>query len=100
MRSRDRLRARASFGSRDIGSRKVIAIDGCGDTGSGLRMKARTGRIHTTTTIAKAGCSTRDIGTARTTTTTTGKIMTVDEGAGTTMMIAGTSITIRRKNTR
>ena len=74
MKSRDRLRAWATFGSRDIGNPWVTVTGGCGDTGSVLHLKVPTGRIRITTTIAKGGCCTKDIGTARTTTTATGGI--------------------------
>jgi hypothetical protein len=43
-------------------------------------MKGHTGRIRTTTTIAKGGNGTKDIGTARTTTTAIGAIMIMDAG--------------------
>ena len=72
MRRLGRLLAPASFGSKDIGHRLATVTSGCGDIGSVLRLKGHTGRIRTTTTIAKAGNGTKDIGIARTTTTAIG----------------------------
>jgi hypothetical protein len=53
---------------------------GFGDTGSVPRMKGRTGRIRTTTIIAKAGNVTRGIGTTRTTTTVIGATIIMGGG--------------------
>jgi hypothetical protein len=55
-------------------------------------MQAGTGRIRITTIIAKAGSCTKGIGTAKTTTITTGRIAL---GATRTIRIAVASITIR-----
>ena len=95
MSSLDRLPARASFGSKAIGRRRVVAINGCGDTGSVLHSKGPIGAIRITTTIAKVSNSTKDIGTGRTTTTATGRIMIAGEGTE-IMMTESMSITIRR----
>ena len=75
MRSLDRLQAQPSFGSRAIGHRRVTITSGSGDIGSIPRLKGHAGRIRTTTTIAKAGSRTEDIGTTRTTTTAIGATM-------------------------
>ena len=75
MKSLDRLPAPASFGWKDIGRLLGATTDGSGDAGSVLRLKEPTGPIRITTTIAKAGNCTKDIGTARTTTATTGATM-------------------------
>ena len=91
MKSLGLLPARALFGSRDIGNPWVTVTDGYGDAGIVLHMLARIGRIRITTIIAKAGSCTKDIGTAKTTTTTTGRTIIASEGMG-TMMIMGMSI--------
>lgn len=75
MKSLGHLPAPASFGWKDIGRQPGAITGGSGDTGSVLRLKARTGPIRITTIIAKAGNCTKDIGTARTTTATTGETM-------------------------
>ena len=75
MRSPDRLPAQASLGLMAIGHRRVTITSGFGDIGSDPRLKVHTGRIRTTITIAKAGSGTKDIGTARTTTTAIGATM-------------------------
>ena len=63
----------------DIGNQLVTITGGSGDAGTALRMQGHTGVIRITTTIAKAGKCTRDIGTMRITTMATGE---------TTIMIA------------
>ena len=60
MRSLGHPPAEASFGSKDIGRRRVTVTSGSGDIGSALPLKGRTGRIRTTTTIAKAGNGTKE----------------------------------------
>ena len=75
MRSLDHLPAQASFGLRVTGHRRVTITSGSGDIGSVPRLRGHTGRIRTTTTIAKAGSGTKDIGTTRTTTTAIGATM-------------------------
>jgi hypothetical protein len=75
MRSMDRLQVQASSGWKDIGNPLVITIVGCGDVGTGLHTKGRTGVIRIMTTTEKAGKCTRDIGTMRTTTRATGETM-------------------------
>ena len=75
MRSMDRLQVRASSGWKDIGNQLVTITGGSGGAGNVLHLKGHTGVIRTTTTIAKAGKSTRDIGTMRITTTATGETM-------------------------
>src|SRR5712691_3733167 len=95
MKSRDLLPVQGSCGLKAIGNRWVTGTDGCGGIGSVHHLKGHTGRIRITTTTAKAGWCTKDIGTARTTTITTGEIMIADEGMGITMMIMGMSIMIR-----
>ena len=77
MKSPGRLPAPVLFGLKDIGSRWAIITSGSAGAGSGLRMQARTGPIHTTTTIAKGGSITKDTGTVRTTTTAIGATMVV-----------------------
>src|ERR1700730_3640042 len=75
MRSMDRLLVQTSSGLMDIGNQWVTITGGCGDAGTGLHMKGRTGVIRIMTTTAKAGKCTRDIGTMRTTTMATGETM-------------------------
>ena len=58
-----------------------------------LRLKGHTGRIHTPTTIAKAGNITKDIGIARTMTTAIGATM-VMVGAIEIMTTASMNVTI------
>ena len=53
-------------------------------------MRGPTGRIRTTTTIAKAGNGTKDTGTTRITTTITGGSM-IEDGDITIMTTRGTS---------
>ena len=69
----------ASFGLRDIGHRWVIITSGRVDIGSALRLKERTGRIPITTTIAKGGNGTKDIGTTKIMTTAIGVTMIMSE---------------------
>jgi hypothetical protein len=57
----------------DIGNQLVTITGGSGDAGTVLRIKGHTGVIRITTTIAKAGECTRDIGTMRTTTMAIGE---------------------------
>src|ERR1700732_1336697 len=75
MRSMDRLQVRASSGWKAIGNQLVTITGGSGGAGNVLHLKGHTGVIRVTTTIAKAGKSTRDIGTVRITTTATGETM-------------------------
>ena len=75
MRSMDRLRVRTSSGWKDIGNQLGDVTGGSGDAGTVLHMKGHTGVIRITTTIAKAGKCTRDIGTMRITTMATGETM-------------------------
>ena len=79
MKSPHLLPTRDSFGSKDIGDRWVTITSGFGDTGSNPRLREHTGFIHTTTTIAKAGNATKDIGTTRTMTMVIGANMVTDE---------------------
>ena len=71
-------------GSKDIGGRWVTITSGFGDTGSNPRLREHTGFIHTTTTIAKAGNATMDIGITRTMTMVIGANMVTDEAIITT----------------
>ena len=87
MKSPDLLPTRDSFGSKDIGDRWVTITSGFWDTGSVPRLREHTGFIHTTTTIAKAGNATKDIGTTRTTTMAIGASMVM----GTIMITMTTS---------
>ena len=89
MRSVDRLQVQTSSGSMDIGNRWVTITGGSRDAGTVLHMKGPTGVIRITTTTAKAGKCTRDIGTMRTTTTATGE---------TTIMIGTIMITTMTTN--
>src|ERR1700730_11414492 len=73
MRSMDRPQIQTSSGSMDIGNQLVTITGGSGDAGTVLRIKGHTGVIRITTTIAKAGECTRDIGTMRTTTMAIGE---------------------------
>ena len=75
MRSMDQLQVQTSSGWMDIGNQLVTITGGSGDAGTALRMKGHTGVIRITTTIAKAGKCTRDIGTMRITTMATGETM-------------------------
>ena len=90
MKSPGRFPMPASSGWRGIGRQLVTITSGFGDTGSVLRLKEHTGPIRITTTIAKAGKCTKDIGTTRTTTATTGATMIVG------MVITTTTSTTRR----
>jgi hypothetical protein len=69
MRRRDRPPTQGSFGSRGIGDRWDTITSGFEATGNIHLLRGRIGRIHTTITIAKAGNTTKVIGTTRTTTT-------------------------------
>ena len=77
----------------DIGNQLVTVTGGSGDAGTVLHMKGHTGAIRTTTTIAKAGECTRDIGTMRTTTMATdGTVRTTIMAAGETMIVIATIV--------
>ena len=77
MKSPGLLQRRNSFGSRGIGDQWVTTTSGCGDIGSVRRLKGRAGRIRITTTTAKAGNGTKDIGAVKTTTPAIGGNMTI-----------------------
>jgi hypothetical protein len=79
MKNPDLPPTRDTFGSKDIGDRWVTITSGFGDTGSNPRLKGHTGFIHTTTTIAKAGNATKDIGTTTTMTMVIHANMVTDE---------------------
>jgi hypothetical protein len=70
-----RLQVRASSGWKAIGNQLVTITGGSRGAGNVLLLKGHTGVIRITTTIAKAGKSTRDTGTVRITTTATGGTM-------------------------
>jgi hypothetical protein len=75
MKSMDRVQVQTSSGWMDIGNRLVTITGGSGGAGTVLHMKGHTGVIRITTTIAKAGECTRDIGTMRITTMAIGETM-------------------------
>ena len=91
MRSMDRLQVQTSSGWMDIGNQLVTITGGSGDAGTVLLMKEHTGVIRITTTIAKAGKYTRDIGTMRTTTMATGDTMIMNAIIVAIMMIETTT---------
>ena len=96
--SQERLQVRVSRGSKDIGHRRVTVTSGSGDTGSVLRLKGHIGRIRTTTTIAKGGNGTKDIGTARATTTAIGAIMIKGGGTAITTNTSMSTTTKRQQS--
>jgi hypothetical protein len=82
-----RLQVQTSSGWMDIGNPLVTITGGYWDAGTVLPMKGLTGVIRITTTIAKAGECTRDIGTVRITTMAAGETMIMIA----TIMIATTT---------